>query len=171
MAYGETPVVKGALLRLSGGDIEQRVDFQFNPTEFEEVFSTKWKFSAGDGQFLPAVQFVKFEPTPMQLELFISGREDGSDSAERRVARLKLFALPGSKFGPGNMRGVSPGRARFVWGRRAIPVVVTEVRVTHMAFSRKLRTTIAKVQIQLTVISEGIGSELAYLDEVRGRST
>jgi len=173
MAYGETPIAKGAMYRLIGGQIADKFVFQFNPEEVKETLGVNWAYSESPGQYIPAAQFGSFQQSPVQFQLFLFGRESGEVSADyidRQVARLQLFQSPGPEFSAEQSQFISPGRAKLIMGTRAWSGVVEMLDFSYPMFDRSFRPISAVVGVSFKLVSFGLQDEVNHLDRIRGRS-
>ena len=169
MSHGQTPVQKGALIRLYRTEVMDRVDFQYNPEEYEEDMPVEHVYSDAMGQYLPVARFAKFGGREMEVKLLFEDRE-GRPKADRYAARLQMFANPGPDFGPDTLQFVSAGRCSLIMGKRAWPMTCNGVHVRNRILDRDLLPRMVIVTIKLTVVSFGTAIETMYIDALRGRA-
>lgn len=170
MAHGETPVTKGRLIRFYNGSEVDSYDFLYNPQFVKESVSVKWNLSNAPGQYLPVASFQAFSPTVISFSLFLNCRENGGSAALlENIAKLKLFAQPGSDFSASAPQFVSPGRCKLVLGSRVWNGVINSIGIDYTMFNRDFDPVAASVAVSFTLTSWGLDEEVAHIQGIRSR--
>jgi len=166
MSYGQSPLEKGKLYRIVKDSVVDQLEFQFNPTKYEEELGVDWNLSDSPGQFLPSASFNKIGERTIKMDLLFYGR-DGENNVEESRARLELFASPGPDFGIESTQFVSPGRAKLVIGKHPWDVIIPRIKFTHEIMDRQMNTVSLRASLQFTVISTGVQNDVAFLERIR----
>ncbi len=184
MAYGETPVSKGEMVRIVDGAAVDTFVFQFNPTTVKESLSTDWQYTKAPGQYLPAAQFSRFGKTQLDFQLYLFGRDAGGSSGRslgggaghwngpvlQQVARLKLFQSPSQAFTASSPQFISPGICKVTFGSRVWTGVIPKLDFSYTMFDRNFDPIEAKVSVSLIITSQGIADEVAHLGAINSRA-
>jgi len=143
-----------------GADGEHRLDFQFNPTTIAEKRGASFNFSEAQGQWMPLVQFGRFEPIELSFTLFVfshKGVGEQVKSIRRLVSPRRLDELT-----------YYEQTAPFVYqlglgGIGTYVGVVQSVNITHQQYSKQTLTPIhTEAEITFTAVSESVAADVQF---------
>lgn len=169
MAFGETPIDKGALIRIEDGQMVDALFFQFNPTDLAIKNSVEYAGSDHPGQFMPVLRFKQVNKREITFNLRFNGREGQLDVGEE-LARIELFTIPGSRLTASSPLFVPPPSAVLVFGEQTYHGVVTTADVIQRMFGRSLQVVEAEVAVTFAVGSQGPADDMAFANRIRTRA-
>lgn len=97
----------------ANGGVEERIEVQYNPTEFGSTKGAQIAEIAIPGLDSPVLQFVRGQNETVSLELFFDSTEEGTASGATPVTEKtnRFYALVKM-----SGRDHAPPKCRFVWG-------------------------------------------------------
>lgn len=134
--------------------------FQFNPTTISEKRGAVFNLSEAQGQWLPLVQFGRFEPIQISFTLFLfshNGIEDQIKSARRLVSPRRLDPLT-------YYEQVAPLVYQlYLGGIGVYQGVVQSINITHQQYSKQTLTPIhAEVEVSFVAVSESVQGDVQF---------
>jgi nucleoid-associated protein YgaU len=142
-----------ALLRNT--DTGEKIDFQFNPTEYSFQKQLGWKEADTGGANVPKSTFTGGKPIQLTLKLFFDTQDSGKDVRKEYTDKLWKLALvtPGKK-DPKTKKG-RPPVVEFQWGEVwTFKAVVTQITSNFTLFNVHGVPVRATCDIQLKQVED-----------------
>jgi nucleoid-associated protein YgaU len=151
----------GALAKASitNTDSGERIEFQFNPTEYSFSKAVNWKDAKERGQNVPKLEFTGGEPIQLTLKLFFDTRETGEDVRKRYTNAIWNLALVSTaKVDPKTKKG-RPPVCEFQWGESGgkgwhFKAVVTNISQNFTMFLENGTPVRATLEVTLKQASD-----------------
>jgi hypothetical protein len=113
----------------SGNEIGDKIEVQFNPTEYTLTKGAQYAEIAIPGIDAPLQQFVNGQAERLTLELFFDSTDAGGAVTEKTNQFYRLVKMSGEEH--------APPRLRFFWGDTEFPGLVSASSASARATKRR----------------------------------
>lgn len=144
-----------AKAKIRNTDTDEKVEFQFNPTEYSFQKQVGWKESDTGGANVPKSTFTGGKPITLTLKLFFDTRDSGEDVRKKYTDKLwKLSLVTPGKQDPKTKKG-RPPVVEFQWGEVwTFKAVVTSIASNFTLFDVHGTPVRATCDIQLKQVED-----------------
>lgn len=144
---------KGAIYRISRGEVTHGFLFQYNPTEQMRDLSPEWGFDSAPSAVLPHAVLQTYGADTISLQLMLDATSEYSSEKEGVGAQKAFFELLNSPdvdrfLASGVGLSVGPPEIMLVMGSDALNVVVTKLGFKDIRFNSLLFATRTEVTIE-----------------------
>ncbi len=148
--------------------VDHRLNFQFNPNSISESRGVLYNYSQAQGQALPLAQFGMVENTKLSFELFMFSH----NGLKEELKSLRRLTLPKQLTRLTYYEQVKPHKYLLNLGDYGVfYVAVDRVDIETAQYSKNtLNPVRLTANLELTVISTGITSDVSHLKDVGGYS-